>query len=211
MAVESKVSSGFFSWTHPVPREQWDPRDACLQQAAQAYCEVEEAINYTFRDKGFLVQAFTHSSYPPDIRVVAGYMRPMDFLGDALLKSLLTTQLQGSLNPLSRGTVTRARSKVECNSLFAFIVVKHGWQRFFRVGSATLNQEIVEYVGNVADLEQLPENGVPTPKPLADLFESLACAIYFDSNQDTAAVWRTMYPLLKAYVQLAVATVALTT
>ncbi|XP_075726279.1 uncharacterized protein LOC142767940 isoform X2 [Rhipicephalus microplus] len=110
MAVESKVSSGFFSWTHPVPREQWDPRDACLQQAAQAYCEVEEAINYTFRDK-----------------------------------------------------------------------------------------------------EQLPENGVPTPKPLADLFESLACAIYFDSNQDTAAVWRTMYPLLKAYVQLAVATVALTT
>ncbi|KAL1467148.1 hypothetical protein MTO96_026276 [Rhipicephalus appendiculatus] len=208
MAADSKVTGGFFGWTRPVPPEQWDSHDPALLQAAQAYRGVEEAVNYTFHDKGFLVQAFTHSSYPPAIRVVPGYMRPMDFLGDALLKTLLTTQLFGSLHPLSPGTITQARSKVECNRLFGFIVAKHEWQRLFHVGSQALNEEIVEYVKKVADQAQPPENGAVPPKPLADLFESLACAVYLDSNQDVAAVWRTMYPLLRPYVQSEVATTA---
>ncbi|XP_049273647.1 endoribonuclease Dicer [Rhipicephalus sanguineus] len=200
MAADSKVAGGFFGWTRPVPREQWDSQDPALLQAAEAYREVEEAINYTFRDK-----AFTHSSYPPDNRVVPGYMRPMDFLGDALLKTLLTTQLYGCLHPLGSRTITQARSKVECNRLFGFIVVKHGWQRLFLVGSQVLNNEIVEYVKSVADQEKPAENGACPPKPLADLFESLACAVYLDSNQDVAAVWRAMYPLLRPYVQSEVA------
>ncbi|KAL1440681.1 hypothetical protein MTO96_009231 [Rhipicephalus appendiculatus] len=37
-----------------------------------------------------MLQAFTHESYPESCRIVPGYMRPMDFLGDALLKEMLT-------------------------------------------------------------------------------------------------------------------------
>ncbi|XP_070388685.1 endoribonuclease Dcr-1-like isoform X2 [Dermacentor albipictus] len=143
-AMASKVSGGFLGWTRPVPPEQWDAQSPILLQAAQAYREVEEAINYTFRDKGFLVQAFTHSSYPTSSRVVPGYMRPMDFLGDAMIKSLLTTQLYGCLHPLGPGTLTKARASLECNRRFGFVVARHGWQRLFRVGSPALSEAIVE-------------------------------------------------------------------
>ncbi|XP_037560850.1 endoribonuclease Dicer-like [Dermacentor silvarum] len=197
----SKVSGGFLGWTRPVPPEQWDAQSPVLLQAAQAYREVEQVINYTFRDKGFLVQAFTHFSYPPSSRVVPGYMRPMDFLGDAMIKSLLTTQLYGSLHPLGPRTLTQARAHLECNRLFGFVVVRHGWQRLFRVGSAVLSEAIVEYVKDIGDGEYPAENGASPPKALADLFESLACAVYLDSNQDLAAMWRAMYPLLRPYVE----------
>ncbi|XP_054931703.1 uncharacterized protein [Dermacentor andersoni] len=200
MASASKVSGGFLGWTRPVPPEQWDAQSPILLQAAQAYREVEEAINYTFRDKGFLVQAFTHSSYPTSSRVVPGYMRPMDFLGDAMIKSLLTTQLYGCLHPLGPGTLTKARASLECNRRFGFVAARHGWQRLFRVGSPALSEAIVEYVKSVGDGGYPAENGLCPPKPLADLFESLACAVYLDSNQDLAAVWRTMYPLLRPHV-----------
>ncbi|KAH6938551.1 hypothetical protein HPB50_010516 [Hyalomma asiaticum] len=78
-------------------------------------------------------------------------MRPMDFMGDALLKDLLTTQLYGCVYPHGRGTITRARSNIECNRLFAFVVAQYGWQRLFRVCSSTLSDAIAGYVRSVID------------------------------------------------------------
>ncbi|KAL1470219.1 hypothetical protein MTO96_040564, partial [Rhipicephalus appendiculatus] len=47
----SRVAPGFFEWTHPVPREQWDPRDPVLLDAAKPYEQVEQVIGYNFHDK----------------------------------------------------------------------------------------------------------------------------------------------------------------
>ncbi|XP_077522995.1 endoribonuclease Dicer-like [Amblyomma americanum] len=209
MAV-SKVSSSFFEWTRPVPREHWDPQDPSLLEAAQPLREVEETVNYTFRDKGFMLQAFTHHTCPAAARVVPGCMRPMDFLGDAALKALLTAHLYGCLHPLSSGALTQTRARVECNRVYGFVAARHGLQRHFRSGSPALSEAIVEYVNSIGDGEYPGERGACPPKPLADLFESLACAIYLDSNQDMATLWRCLYPLLRPHVESEVARTAST-
>lgn len=38
------------------------------------------------------------------------------------------------------------------------------------------------------------------PKPLADLFESVAAAIYLDSNLSEDVLWNIIYPFLKPYI-----------
>ncbi|KAL1440680.1 hypothetical protein MTO96_009230 [Rhipicephalus appendiculatus] len=36
------------------------------------------------------------------------------------------------------------------------------------------------------------------PKPLADMFEALVSAVYFDSDQCKSTVWRSVFPLLRS-------------
>ncbi|KAL3215419.1 hypothetical protein MRX96_034131 [Rhipicephalus microplus] len=122
----SSVSPGFYEWTLPVPRDQWDPQDPKLQQAVMPYAHVENILRYTFRNKGFLLQAFTHESYPESSRIVPGYMRPLDFLGDALLKEMLTVQLYGTVDPLTPKALHETRKRLECNRFFGYVVVRNG-------------------------------------------------------------------------------------
>ena len=52
----------------------------------QGYDKFEEAIGYTFRDKSYLLQAFTHASYSANT-LTDCYQR-LEFLGDAILGEL---------------------------------------------------------------------------------------------------------------------------
>ena len=38
------------------------------------------------------------------------------------------------------------------------------------------------------------------PKPLGDVFESVAGAIFLDSGLDVSEVWRVCYPMLENYI-----------
>lgn len=38
------------------------------------------------------------------------------------------------------------------------------------------------------------------PKPLADLFEALAAAVYLDSNLDLDALWCVVYPIFRSHI-----------
>lgn len=46
----------------------------------------------------------------------------------------------------------------------------------------------------------MDEYDIETPKFLADIFESVAGAIYLDSNCSLEAVWRVYYPIMKLYL-----------
>lgn len=41
---------------------------------------------------------------------------------------------------------------------------------------------------------------VEAPKPLGDVFESVAGAIFVDSGLDIKAVWKVYYPMLKKFI-----------
>ncbi|XP_077547576.1 endoribonuclease Dicer-like [Haemaphysalis longicornis] len=200
-SVPSKVASGFYRWSMPVPREQWDPRDKKLLEAVKPMEEVEDILGYSFRDKGFLLVAFTHESFPASARVVPGCMRPMDFMGDALLKFLLSAQLYGCVHPLTSGKLTQTRQQLECNRFFAFLTAHLGMHRLLRCGSPALSDDIVSYVKEIKGKEEPPSEPKCPPKPLADLFEALACAVYFDSGQDLATVWRSVFPNLRPHIE----------
>merc|ERR1719481_1163628 len=50
--------------------------------------EIEQIIGYTFREKSFLLEAFTHPSYEEN-RLTGSYEK-LEFLGDAVLDYLVT-------------------------------------------------------------------------------------------------------------------------
>ncbi|KAH6933806.1 hypothetical protein HPB50_018285 [Hyalomma asiaticum] len=191
------VPPGFYEWTLPVPREMWDPQHPGLLQAAMPYAQVENTLGYTFRDKGFLLQAFTHESYPRSSRIVPGCMRPMDFMGDALLKEMITVQLYGTIHPLTPKALHETRKRLECNRFLGYLVVRHGMHKLLRSGSYELNDGIVRYVRRLRDGEYPGFKIGPPPKPLADTFESLAAAMYLDSDHSKPTLWRSFFPLLR--------------
>ena len=41
---------------------------------------------------------------------------------------------------------------------------------------------------------------IEAPKPLGDIFESVAGAIFLDSGLDIHTVWRVCYPMLKDFI-----------
>lgn len=67
---------------NPLLRYIPDPEsELCMM--LDGYEELERSIGYKFRDRSYLLQAFTHASYQPN-RLTDCYQR-LEFLGDAVL------------------------------------------------------------------------------------------------------------------------------
>lgn len=66
----------------PLLRYVADPEGE-LEMMLDGYDKLEEFIRYKFRDRSYLLQAFTHASYQPN-RLTDCYQR-LEFLGDAVL------------------------------------------------------------------------------------------------------------------------------
>ncbi|KAL1442745.1 hypothetical protein MTO96_030650 [Rhipicephalus appendiculatus] len=189
--MESVWLPGFFEWTRPVPREQWDPRDPVLLDAAKPYEQVEQVIGYDFHDKGFLVMCFTHRSLPASLRIVPASMDATEVLGDAWLKYFLANKLYGCIQPLTPRSLPR-RDIPRRHKL----LVRTG-RRPPRVGPAAAHRD---YPGR--DRTKVP------PKVLADAFEALFGAVFLDSNMDMAATWNAIYRVLQPHIDHEVAAVA---
>lgn len=195
-----RVDGARYHWTKPVPRVVPDINSRFVS-VIQAYRPLEENINYCFRNKVFLLQAFTHESYPENMRAGVSQMRPLDFLGDCAIKFLLTVHLYGCIEPLTSHCLTKARQKLECNHLFGFLVTRHGWHKYLRTGSRSLNEDIARYARSIAHRDYGDTVDCSPPKPLADVFESLAAAIYLDSNLNLDTVWEVVYPILRSHIR----------
>ncbi|KAL1416615.1 hypothetical protein MTO96_027826 [Rhipicephalus appendiculatus] len=186
----SKVAPGFFEWTRP-PYEQ-----------------VEQAIGYNFKDKGFLVMAFTHRSVPETHRIVPASMDATEVLGDAWLKYFLANKLYGCIQPLTPRSLHDATSHVATNYSFGLAAVRHGWHRLLRTGCARLNEDIVNYVQSIENANYPGDRTKVPPKVLADAFGALFGAVYLDSNLDMAATWGALYPVLQPHIEHEIAAVA---
>lgn len=100
------------------------------------------------------------------------------------------------------------------NKFFAHLVVKHNLDKYLNHSSPGVFADLDKY--RRAHEEHPPdaiylgsENGqdepitddyeLDAPKFLADLFESIAGAIYLDSNESLESVWRCYFPMLSPY------------
>ena len=87
-----------------------DVGDAEMQRAELLYqklgvSEIENIIDYKFREKSFLLQAFTHASYC-DNRVTGSYER-LEYLGDGVLDYLVTVYIYTKLGQVMFMTFLR--------------------------------------------------------------------------------------------------------
>ena len=171
----------------------------------------KEILCYEFKDKSYLVQAFTHNSYY-DNRITDCYQR-LEFLGDAVLDFLITRYLFEDPAKHSPGTLTDLRSALVNNTFFASLAVKYDFQKYIKISSADLIRVITKFVNKVNKDESFINNAtfglcieegesenledVQVPKALGDVFESVAGAIYLDSGLSLDAVWQVYFRMMR--------------
>uniref|UniRef100_F6XSF3 ribonuclease III n=1 Tax=Ciona intestinalis TaxID=7719 RepID=F6XSF3_CIOIN len=187
-----------------------------LDQLLVALSGFERKINYTFKNKAYLLQAFTHASYY--YNTVTDCYQRLEFLGDAVLDFLITRHLFNDERHHSPGALTDLRSALVNNTIFASLAVHYDFHKYFKSISPELHHIIEDFVmyqqkqedaqGMDAHLmrkdEEEGENeDVEVPKALGDIFESVAGAIYMDSGMDLSSVWKVysvmMLPLIEKF------------
>lgn len=132
--------------------------------------ELEEKIGYCFRDKMFLRQALTHSSYSNELKInrYQDYER-LEFLGDAVLE-LVSSDFIFHENPqMSEGELTKYRASIVCEPALAFCARQIGLEQFILLGKGE------EATG-----------GRKRDSIVSDVMEAVIGAVYLDSGIDEA-------------------------
>ncbi|XP_054081108.1 endoribonuclease Dcr-1 [Zeugodacus cucurbitae] len=184
-----------------------------LEYMLEGFDEFESTLGYRFRDRSYLLQAMTHASYSPN-RLTDCYQR-LEFLGDAVLDYLITRHLYEDPRQHSPGALTDLRSALVNNTIFASLAVRHGFHKYFRHLSPGLNEVIDRFVriqnenGHsiseeyylLSEEECDDAEDVEVPKALGDVFESIAGAIFLDSNMSLDVVWQVYSNMMKPEIE----------
>ena len=131
---------------------------------------IEKAIGYKFRKKKLLKAALTHPSYP--METVGQRKQPsetfqrLEFLGDAILNFFIARKLYELFPKANEGLLSRLRSTLVSRKLLARIA------RTFRLKSYLLMSKRKEMRPDLMH-----------EKIVADTFEALIAALYFDRGQ----------------------------
>ncbi|RUS80555.1 hypothetical protein EGW08_011695 [Elysia chlorotica] len=189
-----------------------------LEQLLEGFDGLEETIQYKFRDRSYLLQAFTHASY--HYNTITDCYQRIEFLGDAILDYVITRHLYEDSQKHSPGILTDLRSALVNNNIFAALAVKWGFHKYFKAVSPALFQVIDTFVKfqegkdqDHIDIDEEVKEGVEEddeddeeevemeiPKALGDIFESVAGAIYLDSGMSLDAVWKVYYRMMKPHI-----------
>ncbi|CAF5043527.1 unnamed protein product, partial [Rotaria magnacalcarata] len=160
--------------------------------ADRVFAEIETKIQYVFKNKAYLIAAFTHPSNYAN-RITDCYER-LEFLGDALVDFLVTRHVFVNYNQnVTPGKVTDIRQDLSNNGRLAYILVACDLHKKILHNSTDLFSQISSYAGDEdlfpndqstdeylsKDLDQWADS--TAPKALADVFEALVGAIFLDS------------------------------
>ena len=145
---------------------------------------IERKINYTFKDKSLLMQAFTRTSFcnERNYKGKESYSsnEVLEFFGDSVLSCAIISLLlerkteryaHGIKTALTEGELSAIRSKLSDKRHLSSRTAQLGLQRFLLLGEGD------EKLG-IADEASVME----------DLFESIIGAIYIDSGMDIKVV-----------------------
>ncbi len=125
--------------------------------------ELEKRIGYTFKDKGKLLTALTHSSYANENKIPS-YER-YEFLGDSILGYIVACYLFENFPKLPEGQLTKTRASLVCEKSLCKLSKEIGLGSFMRLSNG-----------------EIRSGGRERASILADMFESVTAAIYLDSG-----------------------------
>ncbi|MDO5538130.1 MAG: ribonuclease III, partial [Desulfovibrionaceae bacterium] len=127
--------------------------------------QLEQALDYHFRDRTLLDRALTHSSYANEFGLGAAHNERQEFLGDAVLELCVSWELYTRFPSTREGDLTRLRSALVNTGSFA--------QRAREVG---LNRMILLGRGEEG------QGGRKRDSVLSDVFEAVLGAVYEDGG-----------------------------
>lgn len=128
--------------------------------------ELQEKIDYFFKDIKLLNISLTHSSYSNEnkTRAIEDNER-LEFLGDAIIGLIVSEYLYDRFEELPEGEMTKKRATIVCESSLAFAARKIGLGDYILLGKG---EEVT--------------GGRNRDSILADAFEALAGAIFIDGG-----------------------------
>lgn len=141
--------------------------------------DIEEIIEYTFKDKSLLIQAFKHRSFLTlnNEKSVNSNER-LEFLGDAVLDLVVTHHLYNVFSSEKEGDLSKKKSVLVSRQVLSNI---------------TDSMELGEFL--LINKGEEKTGGRKRLSNLANLFEAILGAIYLDGglNQATAFVERVLF------------------
>jgi len=130
---------------------------------------LQARLGYSFRDGNQLRLALTHPSVAHEQGMAVQHNQRLEFLGDAVLQLVLTSELYEKFPGLGEGPLTKARAQMVNRRTLA--------NRGRQLG---LGEYLLLSKGEDSN------GGRERPSALADTFEALLGAIFLDGGFDTA-------------------------
>ncbi len=146
---------------------------------------IESVIGYKFRNRKFLEEALTHSSFAHENGNLE-YNEKIEFLGDAVLELISSEYIYKNYSGLTEGEMTKARAYAVCEEALAEVANRYGFSDFLRVGRCE-NRIDGRYRNSI----------------LADSVEAVIGAIYLDSGFESAKdfILKHIERKLKEYIE----------
>lgn len=146
---------------------------------------LEKQIGHVFRNRFYLTQALTHSTYAYEHRheQIQDNER-LEFLGDAVLDLVISDTLFRQADGFAEGYMTKTRALVVCENTLAQIAVEINIGDILKMGRG-----------------ELATGGREKPSNLANAVEAVFGAVYLDAGYDK--VRQIILTLLDKPIQLA--------
>ncbi|MBP3332573.1 MAG: ribonuclease III [Clostridia bacterium] len=151
--------------------------------------ELEKKIGYTFKNRGLLMHAMTHSSYSNEEKAKGHNISSnerMEFLGDAVLSIIVSKYLFDNLTGAQEGELSKIRSAVVCEKALASYAEEIDLGKYLLLGHG---EEI--------------NNGRERPSILSDAYEALLAAMYIDAGIEEVRKFLLSYavPLIEKTIR----------
>jgi ribonuclease-3 len=144
-----------------------------IEENSLSLLELEAVAGYTFRDKGNLMLALTHSSYANEKRNEGlSSNERLEFLGDAVLNVVTSEYIYKHFPALPEGEMTKLRASIVCEGSLLKCAAKINLGKHILLGRG---EEIT--------------GGRSRISILSDAFEALIGAIYLDGGLKEASAF----------------------
>ena len=130
---------------------------------------LETILGYTFRDRGLLLTALTHTSFVKGDGRHAQHNERMEFLGDAVLELIVSEHLYTLRTDMQEGQMTRARARLVCEQALFSAACELGLPPFLRLGHGE------ETTG-----------GRDKPSVVSDALEAVIGGVFLDGGMEAA-------------------------
>ncbi|ESQ55966.1 hypothetical protein EUTSA_v10025932mg [Eutrema salsugineum] len=158
---------------------------------------VEKILNYEFKNKSLLQQAFTDASFDDNC---VSYER-LEYYGDTVLNMVMTKYLFSRYPDSAPGLLTNLRAVNVDTEKLARVAVKHNLHLCLRHKKPLLEDQILEFAKAIEKYPLHSRGLLKVPKSLADIVESTIGALFIDCDSiDT--VWKVVKPLLEPIIAL---------
>ncbi len=130
---------------------------------------IEKTIGYTFKNKSYLTEALTHSSFANERHNKMVSNERLEFLGDAVLSIISAEYLFEKYPQMPEGQLSKLRSSLVCTESLSQFARKIQLGDSLFLGKGETNT-----------------GGADRPTILENAFEALIAAIYLDGGMDCA-------------------------